>query len=73
MLENNVTKLNKHIKLYKIILHIYACIFKGLILGTPGNKRRTVKNKRDADDFCKGRIRQLIYSKYGRGEMYAIK
>jgi hypothetical protein len=40
-----------------------CCVFKHLILGTLVKKRRTVKNKRDVDDFCKGRIMQLFYSK----------
>jgi hypothetical protein len=48
-------------------------VFKLFTLGTLEKKTGTVKNKRDMDDFYMGNIRQLIYSKYARGQIHAVK
>jgi hypothetical protein len=43
-----------------------------IISGAP-RKERSVKKKRDVDDFCKGNVRQLIYRKYFKCRIEAIQ
>jgi hypothetical protein len=50
----------------------YRLVFKLFISCTPGKKRRFHKKKRDADDFCKGNIRQLICRKYFEVKIHVI-
>jgi hypothetical protein len=50
-----------------------AGVFKHLTSGTLGKKRRSVKKKRDACDFCKGNMRQLFYRKFAKGRFYVIQ
>jgi hypothetical protein len=47
-------------------------VFKHLISGSPGRKRRSVKKKRDVDDFWKVNVRQVIYRKYAKGRILII-
>jgi hypothetical protein len=52
----------------------YRFVFKHVTSGSPGKKITSVMKKRDADDFCEGNIRQLIYRKLERqNSCYSIR
>jgi hypothetical protein len=48
-------------------LRKYRFVFKHLPLGTLG-KERSIKKKRNVDDFCRGNVRQLIYREYSKSK-----
>jgi hypothetical protein len=50
----------------------YEFVIKHLISDTPGKKRRSINEKRVADDYLKGNVTQLIYRKYSKGRIHAI-
>jgi hypothetical protein len=54
-------------------LRRYRFVFRHLISGIPRRERRSVKKKKDLDDFCKANIRQLSWRKSAKGRMQVIQ
>jgi hypothetical protein len=48
-------------------------VFKHLISGIPRTRNRSVKKRRDVDDFCKGNVKQLPYGKYSEDKIRVIQ
>jgi hypothetical protein len=51
----------------------YWILFKYLISGTPGNKRRCDEKRRDVDDFCKENIWPMFHRKYSKCKIHVTQ